>query len=105
MVNAISGTSQTTQLLSSSTNSTSSSVRIAALEKQIKTKVTEAKESKDPVQSATIAAELGKLRAELARLQDAANKSEAKEQESSSAASRQAEFDKEAAADETGFTV
>jgi hypothetical protein len=105
MVNAISGTSQTTQLLSSSTSSTSSSARIAALEKQIKTKETEAEENKDPVQAATIAAEIAQLQTEIASLQAAANKSEAKEQESSSAASRQAEFDKEAPADKTGFWI
>ena len=55
--------------------------------------------------SAAIAAELAALRAELARLQAAANKSETTQQEYSSAASRHAGFDNEPGAEKPGLWV
>jgi len=98
MVNAIFGKSQAAQLLSNSTSSGSSSMRIAALEKQIKIKESEAKENKDTVQAAATTAELAKLQA-------AAAKSETTAQDSSAATSRQAEFDTDAPADDTSAWV
>jgi hypothetical protein len=85
-------------------------MRIAALEKQIKIKESEAKEIKDPVQAATTTAELTKLRGELAKLQAAATKSEttksgAKAQESSATETRQAEFDVDKPEDDTSVWV
>jgi hypothetical protein len=95
MVNAISGTSQTSQLVSSNSSSTSTS-QTAALEKQIKAKEAEAEENEDTIKAATIAAELAALHAKLAKLQAAEKKSESVP-ESSSSASRQAEFDDDTA--------
>lgn len=99
---AISGVSQPSPTLSAGTGSNKAD--IAALEKQIVAKETEAEENEDQLKAATLAAELATLKAELARLQAAEKKTEAT-QETKSEASRQAEFDKEAPSDSPGYWV
>lgn len=102
MVSAVSGSTQATQYLS---GSTSSKPNVAALEKEIAAKETEAQENKDPVKAASIAAELASLRAELAKLKAADRKSEVKETESSGSALQQAGLVSDTSDEKPGFWV
>ena len=103
MVSAVSGSSQLSQLFS--TGATSSSARMASLEKEIAAKEAEAKETQDAVESATIAAELASLRAELAKLQREEKKSETTGSGNLNTALQQAELINESVAKKGGRAV
>lgn len=97
MVSAVSGSSQATQVTSSSVSS--NAAQEAALEKQIQTKEDEAKSVKDQVQAAKLQQEIAALKAKLEALK-AADKEKVSP---STASTRQSEFDGNATTNKTLF--